>query len=202
MAINVPNTTTFSLQNVVDAIGGTTASLVDAFANANSLGFDGGYCGTKTCLLNFRNYIAYSKVYLCAVGSGTGTIGSSAFVERISCVNASPAMTAGNVYQINFTECMKVTSQPLNSYVSYSLKCNGSVVYYNCLEVSDENTCCEAIGPFYICYGDTFCVVQDGCTRCTACAGAVCSITTITSVSSVNGNYVLDTPLICGICTG
>jgi len=53
---SVPNTTTFSLQDVVDVVNPTTDDLVDCFSDAVSSYFDATYSGTKTNLLNFRNY--------------------------------------------------------------------------------------------------------------------------------------------------
>ena len=52
----VPNTTTFTLQNVVDEVNTTTDDLVDCFADATSSSFDSNYSGSKNNLLNFRNY--------------------------------------------------------------------------------------------------------------------------------------------------
>jgi len=52
----VPNTTTFTLQNVVDEVNPTTDDLVDCFADATSSSFDYNYSGSKNNLLNFRNY--------------------------------------------------------------------------------------------------------------------------------------------------
>jgi len=52
----VPNTTTFTLQNVVDEVNPTTDDLVDCFADAASSSFDSNYSGSKNNLLNFRNY--------------------------------------------------------------------------------------------------------------------------------------------------
>ena len=54
--MSVPNTTTFNLQDVIDAVQPTTNDLVDCFADAISGNFDATYSGTKTNLLNFRNY--------------------------------------------------------------------------------------------------------------------------------------------------
>lgn len=51
---SVPNTTTFTLQNVVSVVGGT--SLSAAFANSVDSYFDPAYKGSKNNLLNFRNY--------------------------------------------------------------------------------------------------------------------------------------------------
>jgi len=52
----VPNTTTFSLQDVVDEVNPTTDDLADCFADATSSSFDSNYSGDKNNLLNFRNY--------------------------------------------------------------------------------------------------------------------------------------------------
>lgn len=52
----VPNTNTFSLQDVVDEVNPTTDDLVDCFADAVASKFDPAYSGSKNQLLNFRNY--------------------------------------------------------------------------------------------------------------------------------------------------
>ena len=54
--MSIPNTNTFTLQNVVTEINPTTDDLVDCFADANASGFDPAYKGSKNQLLNFRNY--------------------------------------------------------------------------------------------------------------------------------------------------
>ena len=52
----VPDTTTFSLDDVVTEVNPTTDDLVDCFADATAACFDSSYSGTKNQLLNFRNY--------------------------------------------------------------------------------------------------------------------------------------------------
>ena len=54
----IPNTNTFSLQDVVTEIGlgSSKAKLVDCFTNANSSGFVAAYAGAKDRLSNFRGY--------------------------------------------------------------------------------------------------------------------------------------------------
>ncbi len=52
----VPDTTTFSLQDVVDSVAPTTDDLNDCFNDAVSGQFDPAYEGNKDNLLNFRNY--------------------------------------------------------------------------------------------------------------------------------------------------
>ena len=58
--MGVPDTTTFTLQNVVTEVNPTTDDLVDCFADADSNKFDSTYEGSKNQLLNFRNYGAGS----------------------------------------------------------------------------------------------------------------------------------------------
>ena len=53
----VPDTTTFTLQDVVDVVNPTTDDLVDSFADAVAGDFDSSYGpGDETNLLQFRNY--------------------------------------------------------------------------------------------------------------------------------------------------
>jgi len=54
--MGVPNTSTFTLQDVVNTVNPTTDDLVDCFADAVSSKFDSSYSGSKNALLNFRNY--------------------------------------------------------------------------------------------------------------------------------------------------
>ena len=56
----VPDTTTFTLQDVVTEVNPTTDDLVDCFADAVSSKFDSNYSGSKNSLLNFRNYGAFT----------------------------------------------------------------------------------------------------------------------------------------------
>ena len=58
----VPDTTTFTLQNVVTEVNPTTDDLVDCFADATSASFDSAYSGNKDNLLNFRNYGATASL--------------------------------------------------------------------------------------------------------------------------------------------
>ena len=53
--MGVPNTTTFTLQNVVDEIDNDD-NLVGCFNDATASYFDSSYEGSKNQLLNFRNY--------------------------------------------------------------------------------------------------------------------------------------------------
>ena len=74
----VPNTDTFSLQDVQAELGGVNDDLVECFANANTNLFDSDYEGSKNSLLNFRNYGGYTKFYVSIVsGSATTACGYS-----------------------------------------------------------------------------------------------------------------------------
>ena len=53
----VPNTTTFSLQDVVDEVNPTTDDLLDCVSDANTGDYDASYFSAPaTSLLEFRNY--------------------------------------------------------------------------------------------------------------------------------------------------
>ena len=61
----VPDTTTFTLQNVADEFDlGSNDGLIDCFEEATSGDFDPSYSGDKDNLLNFRNYGATSNVWV------------------------------------------------------------------------------------------------------------------------------------------
>jgi len=51
----VPNTSTFTLQDVVNEVNPTTNDLVDCFADAGGV-FNSSYVGGKNRLSNFRAY--------------------------------------------------------------------------------------------------------------------------------------------------
>ena len=82
----VPNTTTFSLADVVAVVGGS--SLVAAFSNAMDVSFDPTYKGSKNNLLNFRNYNTSRGMTLSISPSGTHA-GTGSFTLSITA-------TAGN----------------------------------------------------------------------------------------------------------
>ena len=84
----VPNTTTFSMQDVDTEIDPPTStpSLTQLITSANSIGeWDSDYSGSKNSLLNFRNYGATSRIMFtidnsysygnassaCSLGTGT-----------------------------------------------------------------------------------------------------------------------------------
>jgi len=72
--MGVPDTTTFTLQDVVTDINPTTDDLVDCFADASASGFDPAYSGSKNELLNFRNY----NLSLTSISGSTTNVGKPA----------------------------------------------------------------------------------------------------------------------------
>jgi hypothetical protein len=52
----VPNTSNFTLQDVINAIPSASDSLASCFTYANSAGFVSSYAGSKNKLSNFRGY--------------------------------------------------------------------------------------------------------------------------------------------------
>ena len=70
--MGVPNTTTFTLQNVVDVVNPTSDDLVDCFADAVASKFDSNYEGSKNQLLNFRNYDGSTLLQI-TMSTGTGS---------------------------------------------------------------------------------------------------------------------------------
>jgi len=77
----VPDTTTFTLQNVVDEVNPTTDDLVDCFADAIAAKFDPTYSGDKDNLLNFRNYNGGLPSFL---GSVNGTNNTCSLAMNIT----------------------------------------------------------------------------------------------------------------------
>jgi len=75
----VPNTSTFSLQDVQTELGGVNDDLIECFSNANASGFDPTYEGSKNSLLNFRNYnhISEQGPFLPALATDVSDLGST-----------------------------------------------------------------------------------------------------------------------------
>ena len=67
--MGVPDTTTFTLQDVVDVVNPTTDDLVDCFSDAFTLKFDSNYSGSKDQLLNFRNYDNFRTAFSASTAS-------------------------------------------------------------------------------------------------------------------------------------
>jgi hypothetical protein len=75
--MSVPNTFTFSLQDVIDEIG-SGDDLVEAFDLAHPAGFDPAYEGDHDRLLNFRNY---THVFSAGIGLKSGVDHDSIYLS-------------------------------------------------------------------------------------------------------------------------
>ena len=64
--MGVPDTTTFTLQNVVDVVNPTTDDLVDCFSDASALKFDPAY-SSNVGMLKFRNYDGFRTAFSASV---------------------------------------------------------------------------------------------------------------------------------------
>lgn len=119
--VTVPNTTTFSLQDVVDAVNPTTDDLVDCFADADSGQFDPTYEGSKDRLYNFRNYgnqtsggaVQFVTIVDRGTIKGGSTTGNNAATQR-STTGSGTGFTCNVTLQDdgtgNFNELLNVTS--------------------------------------------------------------------------------------------
>lgn len=75
----VPNTTTFSLQDVVDEINPTTDDLVDCVSDATSGDYDTDYYSSPaTSLLEFRNYAGSTVLTIAVSGDNFVVAGATA----------------------------------------------------------------------------------------------------------------------------
>ena len=66
--MGVPDTTTFTLQNVVDVVNPTTDDLVDCFSDAYTLKFDPAY-SSNVGMLKFRNYDNFRTAFSASTAS-------------------------------------------------------------------------------------------------------------------------------------
>jgi hypothetical protein len=152
----VPNTTTFCFTDVQASIGGTC--LTAAISNANSCGgWDANYCGTKTCLLNFRNYNP-TQVQKCVNILNVTCIGNNAANSYATgCLCTNPAMSSGEFYCPTFN--WRVFNDTYcGSLAIYCVFRNG-VCFMGC-NASQGETCYGSIS-FCVPYGDVICL----CTR-------------------------------------
>ena len=158
--MGVPNTTTFTLQNVVDTINPTTDDLVDCFADAVANQFDSSFSGSKNELLNFRNY-GNGTSYTLNIAT-TGTPGLARFVVEGSTAqqnvqlefryssqinvqgtavsvykNTTTLMAVGDTFTVNTTSGGAGDFWDLNPFAGtpFTIGTNGST-YYNIVTVS------------------------------------------------------------------
>jgi hypothetical protein len=190
---NVPNTTTFTLQNVTSVVGGT--SLSGAFALATDNKFDATYKGSKNRLTNFQNYCG-GYVNFCQIGT-TGCGG--AYVCACLGVVTSPAMVAGECYCITIGGSISTTGQGTSSCGCFQILCNAANKY--CCVVG-ANTCAPSLGAtFQVNYGDTVKVITCAVTTSTACGGTANSNACLNS-SNIKGGFSNGACITCYMMTG
>lgn len=130
----VPDTDTFSEQDVVDEINPASDDLIQCFAEADAGLFDPAYEGSKDGLLNFRNYgwkgaLTYEEVHkrgpdpYLDIAEGTGDLGG-----RIFCV------ADGTQGLISYTKFFKTLTYEDNHFVGgiylYQRVCQGGNYIY------------------------------------------------------------------------
>ncbi len=76
----VPDTNTFSLQDVINEVNPTSNDLVDCFSDANAVGFDPAYEQDKDELNDFRNYTSVVLSWLISDMTVGGTADISSYV--------------------------------------------------------------------------------------------------------------------------
>lgn len=152
----VPNTTTFSLQEVVNEVNPTTDDLVDCFADAISEYFDGTYSGSKNSLLNFRNYgpkLVASSILLNSSNiptkiyehNHTGNTSTLITISGITQASADIAHTANKLwlFQGNLSE-WDITLNPFNA--TYNRTISGIDQFSSGLCAIDDTTLINVSG--------------------------------------------------------
>jgi len=112
----VPDTTTFTLQDVVTEVNPTTDDLVDCFADAVASKFDSNYSGSKNSLLNFRNYGAVTlTTFHLTVNTPKSTFACYGTANNVAYHNggANPIAAVGDTVSSNSTG---TTTYPAGTY--------------------------------------------------------------------------------------
>jgi hypothetical protein len=194
MATCVPNSNLFSLQDVVNVVGGN--SLSQAFANASDGHFNATYKGSKDRLSNFRDYhgSAVNLVQISSTGQGGGTVCAN------MCVSTSPAMVAGECYFLSIGGSLSTTQQGASSYAYMQVLCN-SVCKYCCC--APANSCMPSLSSnFQVNYGDHINVIIYAQTTCTCCSSTANAFTCICA-SNIKGGFSNGTTCVsCSMYTG
>ena len=141
----VPNEDTFTLQDVKSEIenngGAATTSLVAAFANAVSNGFDPLYEGSKNQLLNFRNY--NHNIVLVEI-TGHNTYGDDEIRLFLSSTTTEDFTLQGSYDEVTWSNRVFYSGTPFTT-TFFDISINpGTNVYYFRI-VMDSG----AIGPTY-----------------------------------------------------
>ena len=103
--MGVPDTTTFTLQDVADEFSlGTNDGLIDCFEEATSADFDPAYSGDKDNLLNFRNYDGVSLISVTmSSGASKDVCNETPNITRYTDGTDSSGPVVGDVVYTNST---------------------------------------------------------------------------------------------------
>ena len=125
--MGVPNTTTFTLQNVVDEVLPSTDDLVACFTSASIFGFDPLYSGSLNELLNFRNYQTYSGSFSVIIVNLHTVAGAGIKWSNITASEAGAANTGWEPPN-GFENSQAIVSQSghTTSAAQACLDCSGS----------------------------------------------------------------------------
>lgn len=113
--MSVPDTNTFSLQDVVNEIVPSSDTLSQCFSDANPAGFDPTYEGSKDRLSNFRNY-DHASATTSLDYNGSCDIQSCYEIDAVNASNGSLGMAmsgcaAGSAINFAYSGTKSITSQ-------------------------------------------------------------------------------------------
>jgi hypothetical protein len=152
---NVPNTTTFTFQDVTTSVYNDTAAgrnLTASFTAATG-SFDPSYVGSKTNLLNFRNYQATPPNYSITFYGATGYSADPAFFIDYNTDGTSNYMEWGTNNNTYCTNVGTLTGIPSGTTVYFALVAygaGGSVPYGTYIQFRATNsTSCPTSGTLY-----------------------------------------------------
>ena len=135
--MGVPNTNTFTLQNVVDVVNPTSNDLADCFADAISNNFDATYSGSKNSLLNFRNYhtattetFNFTTTKNGVVGIGVADYGTGSL--SVSWVSTGVIVSSGTNTSIDLTGNTGSTNVVVTVYIPAGKEFS----YFLCISMS------------------------------------------------------------------
>ena len=148
----VPDTNTFSLQDVVNEVNPTTDDLVDCIADAISSKYDTDYYSYPAeSLYEFRNYgAAAATVTMTLIMSNNIGTSSNALYATI---NGVSYYANNNGYYYN-----SQISVPASTGISYSVYANDSSGYYldTSLSMSDNGSFYDSTYGFYATLNGTY----------------------------------------------
>ena len=112
----VPDTNTFTLQDVVTEVNPTTDDLVDCFADAVASKFDSNYSGSKNSLLNFRNYGAVTlTTFHLTVNTPKSTFACTVTANNVAYHDGDPNTIAA-VGDTVYSDLAGTTTYPAGTY--------------------------------------------------------------------------------------